>query len=70
MGGLNLGIGGGVRFGGAGATIAQSPPATITQVQAGSADVAASGVAHWQLGVGVAIAATTWLVFLRWTLPG
>ena len=69
MPGLNLGIGGGVRFGGAGATVAQAPPATITQVQAGSA-ASSGGVAHWQLGVGVAIAATTWLVFLRWTLPG
>ena len=68
MPGLNLGIGGGVRFGGAGATIAQAPPATISQVQAGSAE-SPSGVAHWQLGVGVAVAATAWLVFLRWTLP-
>ena len=70
MPGLNLGIGGGVRFGGAGATIAQAPPATITQIQAGSADGSPSGVAHWQLGVGFAVAATTWLIFLRWTLPG
>ena len=69
MPGLNLGIGGGVRFGGAGSTIAQAPPATITQVQAGSAS-GDSGVQHWQIGVGVAVAATVWLVFLRWTLPG
>ena len=70
MPGLNLGIGGGVRFGGAGTTIAQAPPATITQVQAGSASSSGSGVAHWQIGVSVAVAATAWLIFLRWTLPG
>ena len=29
MPGLNLGIGGGVKFGGAGATVAQAPPATV-----------------------------------------
>jgi hypothetical protein len=70
MPGLNLGIGGGVRFGGAGATIAQAPPATISQIQAGSADGSSSGVAHWQLGVGFACFSTAMLVFLRWTLPG
>lgn len=69
MPGLNVGIGGGLRFGGAGTTIAQAPPATITQVSPGAA-ATTGGTPHWQIGVGVAVAATAWLVFLRWSLPG
>jgi hypothetical protein len=67
---MNLGIGGGVRFGGAGATIAQAPPATISQITPGGAAASSSGVQYWHLGVGAGVAFTAWLVFLRWTLPG
>ena len=70
MPGLNLGIGGGVRFSGAGATIAQAPPATISDVTPGGAATSGGGVQHWHTAVGVAVAATVWLAFLRWTLPG
>ena len=72
MAGLNLGIGGGLKFGGAGGTIASAPPASMTQVAygGGSAAQSESGVQYWHLGVGVGVAATVWLIFLRWTLPG
>jgi len=29
-----------------------------------------SGIQYWHLGVAVPVAATAWLIFLRWTLPG
>lgn len=72
MAGLNLGIGGGIRFGGAGTTVAQAPPARMSQVAygGGSAATSPSGVQYWHLAVGAGVAATAWLMFLRWTLPG
>jgi hypothetical protein len=70
--GLNFGIGGGARFGGAGSTIAQAPPATMTQVMygGGAAATAPSGVQHWHVGVGVGVGCVVLLAFVRWTLPG
>jgi hypothetical protein len=70
MPGLNLGVGGGIRFGGAGATVASAAPATIGATSLGGAASSPSGVQYWHLGVGTAVAFTAWLVFLRWTLPG
>ena len=73
MPGLNRGIGGGVKFGGAGATVAQAPPATVGNVAYGGGSAAGSnggGVQHWQIAVVTGVAATAWLCFLRWTLPG
>ncbi len=72
MPGLNFGIGGGARFGGAGTTIAQQQPARISQVAygGGTAATTGSGVQLWHAGVGAGVAATAWLMFLRWTLPG
>jgi Na+/H+ antiporter NhaD/arsenite permease-like protein len=72
MSGLNLGVGGGIRFGGAGTTIASAPPATVSQVVygGGSGVQSPSGIQYWHLGVAVPVAATAWLIFLRWTLPG
>jgi len=72
MSGLNLGIGGGVRFGGAGTTIAQAPPATMTQVAygGGSATTTGGGVQTWHVGVGTGMACVVLLAFIRWTLPG
>ena len=72
MSGLNLGFGGGVKFGGAGSTIAQAPPASIAQVAygGGSAEVAPSGVQYWHIGVGCGVTCTLLLWLIRYTLPG
>ena len=70
MPGLNLGVGGGIRFVGAGATVASAPPATIAQTSLGGAASSPSGVQYWHVSVGTAVAATLFLVFIRWTLPG
>ena len=72
MSGLNLGFGGGLKFGGAGSTIAQAPPATLSQIAygPGTAVTAQSGVQGWHYAVGVAVFSTLGLTFIRWTLPG
>jgi hypothetical protein len=73
MPGLNLGFGGGVKFGGAGTTVATAPPASIGQVAYGGGQAATSGgggVEHWHIAVVTGVAATAWLMFLRWSLPG
>ncbi len=50
MPGLNLGIGGGVKFGGAGATVAQAPPATVGNVAYGGGSAAGSNGAACSTG--------------------
>jgi hypothetical protein len=61
-----------VKFGGAGATVAQAPPATVGNVAYGGGSAASSGggVQYWHIAVCTGVAATAWLCFLRWTLPG
>ena len=72
MSGLDLGFGGGIKFGGAGSTVAQAPPAQMGQVAygPGSAVTSPTGAQGWHFAVGVGVAGVAWLAFLRWTLPG
>jgi hypothetical protein len=72
MSGLNLGVGGGLRFGGAGSTVASAPPATIQQVAQGTGATQSrnSGFQSGHLGVSVGVSGLIWLCFIRWTLPG
>ncbi len=70
MAGLNLGVGGGLRLGGAAPA---ALPATVGQTAYGassSTDTSGSGkVEPWHLGVAVPVLALGWLIFLRWSLP-
>ena len=72
MSGLNLGFGGGIKFGGAGTTVANAPPATLSQVAygPGTSVMQPSGIQGWHFGVGVAAGSLLLLAFVRWTLPG
>jgi hypothetical protein len=72
MAGLNLGLGGGVRLGGAAGSMTGAP-ATIAQTAYGSGQAAnassAGGIQTWHYGVLVPVVVTLFGVWLRWTLP-
>lgn len=69
MGGLNLGVGGGLRLG---SSLGQAP-ATIAQTAYGAeqspTDKYSGGLQSWHLMVSVPVLAVGWLAFLRWSLP-
>ncbi len=70
MGGLNLGLGGGIRLG---PSLGNQPPATIAQTAYGAEQspnsAMSQGVQAWHLAVAVPVLAVGWLAFLRWSLP-
>lgn len=71
MPGLAIRIGGGNAVGST-TRLGQTGGATVAQTAYGaqSAPVQASGgMAHWQIFIGVQVAAVVWLAFLRWSLP-
>lgn len=71
QGGLAIKIGGGQAIGST-TRLGQSGGATIAQTAygAGSAPVQKGrGVEHYQVFIGVQVAAVAWLAFLRWSLP-
>lgn len=71
LGGLNLGIGGGVRIAG---SPPAAPPATIAQTaygqQAAPTTTGSGRVQTWHIATAVPVIAVAWLAFLRWSLPG
>lgn len=71
MAGLRINVGGGNAVGSS-SRLGQTGGATIAQTAygAGSAPVdKGRGVEHWQVFIGVQVAAVVWLGFLRWSLP-
>jgi hypothetical protein len=69
MGGLNLGVGGGLKLG---SGLGQAP-ATIAQTAYGAeqspSDKYSGGLQSWHFMVSVPVLAVGWLAFLRWSLP-